>query len=121
MARVVLALVDDLIFASRIELEAKNAGARLHRVGKIASMLEAVHGERPALVVVDLDGMGFDGVDALTQLAAEPHADGVPRLAFGSHVEPNRLEAARSAGAEAMARSMFVKELGARIAAALGG
>lgn len=110
--KLVLALVDDLIFASRIQVDVEQAGGRLKRVSSAKALVEAVGAERPALVVVDLEGMGFDGVAALQQLAEVPEADGVPRLAYGSHVEPARLEAAVAAGAsDALPRSRFVREL----------
>jgi DNA-binding NarL/FixJ family response regulator len=121
MSKLVLALVDDLVFASRIQVEAENAGAQLQRLSSAKALRDAVRVERPALIIVDLDGMGFDGVAALQDLREEPAADGVPRLAYGSHVEPERLAAAAAAGpAEAMARSRFVQVLGERVRSAIG-
>ena len=115
MSARILGLVDDLIFASRIQLEAEQAGAAFHRVGTTAAFGESLKTERPSLIIVDLDGMGFDGVAALEALRDEPAADGVPRIAFGSHVDADRLAAARDAGAESMARSQFVKSLPALV------
>ncbi len=120
MGKLVMALVDDLIFASRIQVEAEGAGAQYQRIGSARALREAVRVEHPCLIIVDLDGMGFDGVAALEELREEPHADGVPRVAFGSHVDPERLQAATDAGAtESLARSRFVKDLGAMIRAAM--
>jgi CheY-like chemotaxis protein len=108
----VVALVDDLIFASRIRVEAENAGATLERVGSTSRLVEAVTRERPSLVIVDLDGMGFDGVTSVGALRADAVGDGVRIIAFGSHVDVERLEAARAAGCDAaMARSQFVRDL----------
>jgi DNA-binding response OmpR family regulator len=122
MSKLVLALVDDLVFASRIQVEVEAAGAQLQRFASARSLRDAIRVERPALIIVDLDGMGFDGVAALQELREEPHADGVPRLAYGSHVEPERLAAAQAAGGtEAMPRSRFVQVLGSRIRGATGG
>lgn len=122
MSKLVLALVDDLVFASRIQVEADGAGAHFQRLGSAKALCDAVRVERPALIVVDLDGMGFDGVAALEALKDEPAADGVPRIAYGSHVEPERLHAAMTAGAkESLPRSRFVQVLGTRIREAIGG
>ena len=111
MARPVLALVDDLIFASRIQAEVERAGGSFRRVGTTKALTEALQNDKPALVIVDLEGMGFDAVAALVGLREVPVADGIRRVAFGSHVDTTRLEAASAAGAEAMARSLFVKRL----------
>ena len=120
MSRTVIALVDDLIFASKIQIAVEQAGASLRRVGTTKALVAALQSERPALVIVDLDGMGFDAVAALSDLRDHAFADGVPRIAFGSHVEPARLEAAREAGASSMPRSAFVRDLPQLVASALG-
>jgi DNA-binding response OmpR family regulator len=116
MSGLVLALCDDLIFASRIELESTRAGAAFRRVGTQAALQEVIRTSRPKLVVVDLDGMGFDGVAAIESLRDEREAAGVRVIAYGSHVEPERLAAALAAGAaDSMARSEFVRRLPAEI------
>ena len=120
MSSLVLALVDDLIFASRISADAARAGAEVQRVGSAAALKEAARHERPALIVVDLDGMAFDGVAALTELRDEPQLANVPKLAYGSHVDPERLDAATHAGATAMPRSRFVRDLQEWIARSTG-
>jgi CheY-like chemotaxis protein len=120
VTKLVIALVDDLIFASRIGVEVEREGGTLHRVGSQPALVEAVRRARPALIVVDLEGMGFDGVAALAALKDEPAADGVERLAYGSHVASDSLDAATATGATALARSQFVKQLGDRIKTAFG-
>lgn len=119
VAGLVLALVDDLVFASRIRVEVEQAGGTCQRFSTSQALLDAMRVERPALVIVDLEGMGFDGVQALRDLAESPDADGVPRIAYGSHVHAVTLEAAASAGATAWPRSRFVRELPERVRAAL--
>jgi len=120
VTKLVIALVDDLVFASKIGVEVERQSGTLHRVGSQPALLEAVRVERPAIIIVDLEGMGFDGVAALAALKDEPAADDVPRLAYGSHVAADSLEAASATGATALARSQFVKQLGERLLAAFG-
>ena len=120
MARPILALVDDLIFASRIGVEVENGGGTLRRVGTTKALLEAIHNERPSLIIVDLDGMGFDGVAALEEMRKHAYADGIRRVAYGAHVDAPRLEAAQDAGAESMPRSGFVRLLPEIVRAAMG-
>lgn len=111
MTRPILALCDDLIFASRIQVEVEQAGGVFRRVGTAKALSEAIHNDRPGLVIVDLEGMGFDAVAALQDLRTHPFADGIRRVAFGSHSDEARLRAASDAGAEPMPRSQFVKQL----------
>lgn len=120
MSRPILALVDDLIFASRIGIEVEHAQGTLRRVGTMKALTEAIHNDRPALIIVDLEGMGFDGVAALEELKDHPFADGIRRVAYGSHVDAARLQAAQDAGAEAMPRSAFIRLLPEIVRAATG-
>ena len=122
MSKVVLGLVDDLITASRLEVDVQQAGGAFHRLGTQRALTEALRTERPAMIVIDLDGMGFDGVATLEALKNVPAAAGIPCVAFGSHVDAERLQAALDAGAEAsLSRSQFLKQLPARVKAAVGG
>lgn len=109
---VIVALVADLMFASRIRGFAPDA-----RTVQRAADLAVTVGATTRLVLVDLHAR--DALGAIrTVRAAAPEADIV---AFGSHVETEALKAAREAGADrVMARSAFVRELPGLVAAARG-
>lgn len=106
----IVALVMDLMFASRIRGVAPDADiARTP-----AALLEAV-GPGTRLVLVDLQAR--DAQDALRGLA-ERNLKETRVVAWGPHVMEDALEAARQTGAEVMARGAFVKALGGLVAEA---
>lgn len=107
-----LALVADLIFASRIRGVAAAVGARVRIARSAVELLDAARAAAPRLILLDLDARGAD-VPALVQsLKADPALATIPLVVFGAHVEGEALRAARMAGADrVLARSAFVREL----------
>lgn len=113
----VIALVDDLLFLSRIREAARGAAAEVRAVRDAGALTESVRaGGR--LVLVDADSSRLPWEAAVRALrASEGHA--VPVVAFLSHVQADRAEAARAAGCtRVLARSAFVQDLPRLIAAA---
>ena len=106
----IIALVKDLMFASRIRGAAEDA-----RTVMSADALEEAVGPGTRLVLVDLQVP--DAPHAIRRLTESEHSPKV--VAFGSHVDTQALAAARAAGADTvMPRSEFVRELGRLIAEA---
>lgn len=99
----IVALVADLMFASRIRGTAPAA-----KVVQRADGLPGAVGASTRLVLVDLHARGaLDAIAALREAGSSATI-----IAFGSHVETAALQAARDAGADrVMARSGFVREL----------
>jgi len=107
-----LALVADLIFASRIRGVAETVGARVHIARSAAELLDAARNALPRLVLLDLDARGVDVPALVGSLKADPSLATIPLVVFGAHVEGEALRAARMAGADrVLARSAFVREL----------
>lgn len=103
----VLALVADLIFAARIRGTAP-PGVEVRTASRAQPLREEAEGARPRLVLVDL-GAGDDPVGFIGWVRAQASLKGVPVVAFGSHVDVERMDAARAAGADrVLARSAFV-------------
>ena len=108
----VIALLDDLIFLSRIRSAAAATGTRVVRLGDGAALVDTCRRERPALVLADLDAERVGAADALAALRAEADLGDVPAIGFFSHVREDRAEAARAAGFDrVLARGAFVREL----------
>lgn len=106
----IVALVLDLMFASRVRGAAPDAVI----TRSPDSLLEAV-GPGTRLVLVDLQAEG--ALDALRGLPGRTEAARV--VAWGPHVMEDALEAAREAGADdVMPRGAFVKALPGLVAAA---
>ena len=108
-----LLISSDLFFTSKVFGTAQAMGLRVNAVDDIASAAR-LSGDAIACVLLDLAAPRVSVVDVL---AAMP---GVPVIAFGSHVNVELLEAARSAGAEVMPRSQFASTLPAILQKHLG-
>ena len=106
----IVALVTDLIFASRIESAARGASVSVESVRTLEALTDAVESRCPATVLIDLSAAGGHATDAIQLVHGQR-----PRpliVAFGSHVDGEAMHAARQAGADrVMARSQFVAEL----------
>jgi CheY-like chemotaxis protein len=107
----VLALVDDLLFLSRIREAARDTGLEVRGVRSAAELLEGARaGVR--LVLVDAEGARLPWAEAVSALRKDAALASVPVIAFVSHLRADRAEAARAAGcSRVLARGAFVQEL----------
>ena len=109
----VLALVADVLFRTKVEAAARQARVPLLSVSDAAQAVARLEGALPELVLIDLSLP--NAVDDARALRA--HAPRARLVAFGSHVDAERLAQAREAGCDAvLARSAFVRALPALIA-----
>ncbi|MGE0042256.1 MAG: response regulator [Vicinamibacterales bacterium] len=108
----ILALVDDLMFRSKISAAAKGTGAALGVATSPEALLERAAAERPSVILVDLDGQRTEPLEALRRLAADARLSDIPTLGFVSHVHGDRIQEARALGiGEVMARGAFSANL----------
>ncbi len=105
-----IALVTDLIFATKIRSTAEAVGARIELVRSVASLAAAAGGGPIGQVIIDLNA---DGLDTTTAIAAAKGLPGRPHVvAFLSHVQTELAAAAQQAGAdEVLPRSEFSTRL----------
>jgi len=114
----VLALVDDLLFLSRIREAARGTGAEVRPVRGPADLVATAR-EGGRLVLVDADSPRIRWAEAVGALRADPVVASLPVVAFFSHVQADRADAARAAGcSRVLARAAFVQELPRLIEAA---
>jgi len=114
----VLALVDDLMFLSRIREAARGAGVDVRPVRRPEDVEEAVRAGA-GLALVDADSARLPWAAALAAIREVTPSPRVRIVAFVSHVNADRAAAARAAGCDrVLARSAFVQELPALMAAA---
>ena len=83
-----VALMDDILFLSRIREAARGSGVAVKSVRDKAELLAAAR-EDTRLVVVDADSVRVPWADALAALRAEPSLGEIPIVAFVSHVRPD--------------------------------
>ena len=109
--RLVVAVVDDLMFLSRIREAAKRQDVDVRAV-RTAADAAAACGEGARLVILDLDTPRLPVMDAIATVAGDPALAGVELVGFFSHVETERAREARAAGCRTvLPRSAFVREL----------
>ncbi len=106
----IVAVVTDLIFSTKITSTAKSVGADVKVVRSLEKLDERLAAGGCKTVLVDLDA---DGVDVLAAIGRVCAAADRPRIvAYVSHVRADLIAGARQAGAdEVMARSAFVAKL----------
>lgn len=107
----VLALMEDLMFLSRVREAAQAQGVEVRSVRRLADLLAACR-PAPRIVFIDLDAPRLPVAEALAALRSDPDLAPIPVVGFVSHVHAEKAGAAREAGcARVLARSAFVKEL----------
>ena len=114
----ILALVDDLIFSSKIKTTASRLGIGVIFARSPAAALTAVRESAPALVILDLDNPRTDPLGTLAEMKRDPALAAIRTVGYVSHVRTDVIDAARQAGVdEVLARSAF----SARLAEILSG
>jgi CheY-like chemotaxis protein len=106
-----LLLCDDLMFTSRITGEARALGLTVKPARSAEQLFTLAGEEPPSCVLLDLAFPGLDLSEMFRRLAEA--CPSPPRVvAYGSHVDTERLQAARAAGCDpVLPRSKFVTEL----------
>ena len=108
----ILALVDDLMFTSKIKSTASQLGVSVAFARSSPSALADMRKVPPSLVILDLNNPRVDPLGTIASMKADPLLAGIPTVGFASHVQVDVIEAARRAGVgEVMARSAFTQHL----------
>jgi len=109
MSRIV-AVVTDLIFATRISSEVRAVGLSVQIIRRLDVLDGLLANSPPDLLIVDLNAQGLDPFAAI---ANARKCDKPPRIcAYFSHVQHELADQARKLGADdVVPRSRFVNEL----------
>ena len=108
----VIAIVDDLFFASKIRGTAEQVGAHVQFSRSIPDAVAKARDEAPALIIVDLNAGCCDVLELARALKGDEALSGVPLLGFFSHIQTELQQAAVAAGYDrVMPRSAFTKNL----------
>jgi PleD family two-component response regulator len=108
----VLALVDDLMFTSKIRATARQLGVDVAFARSSEAALGAMRANSPALVVFDLNNPRTDPLATVAAMKSDAALSSIPTVGFVSHVQADLIEAARVAGVdEVLARSAFTARL----------
>src|SRR5512138_253515 len=110
MSRNIIAVVDDLFFASKIRGTGEQVGARTQFVKSIPDAIAKARDEPPALVIVDLNAGCCEAVELAREFKGDDSLKTIPLLGFFSHVQVELQQAAFQAGFDrVMPRSAFTK------------
>lgn len=108
----VLALVDDLMFASKIKTTATQIGVTVTFARSSDAALTAMRANAPALVILDLNNPRTDPLGTVAAMKLDAALASIPTLGYASHVQVDVINAARAAGVdEVLARSAFTTQL----------
>jgi CheY-like chemotaxis protein len=111
MTRTVIAVVEDLFFASKIRGAAAQLGVNVY-FAKTADEVFKAATEQPGLIVLDLHLQRCDPIQLAQRLKADEKLRNVPLMGFFSHVRTDLLQDAERAGFDrVLPRSAFSKDL----------
>ena len=109
----ILAAVDDLLFASKISAAARQLGVEVIFARSPEEVLRQARALHPPLVIFDLNSTRTKPLATISAIKADADLVGVRTVGFVSHVQAELIEEARRAGVdEVMARSAFSAKLG---------
>ena len=115
----VLAVVDDLMFSSKIKTAASQLGVAVVFARSAAAALAAMREHAPTLVILDLNNPRTDPLGTVAAMKLDPATAAIRTVGYASHVQTDVIDAARQAGVdEVMARSAFTAKLAEILTAA---
>jgi len=112
MAKNVIAVVDDLFFASKIRGAGEQTGVGVTFVKSVAEAILKARDNSSTLIIADMNAQCCDPIDLARALKGDEALSAVPLLGFFSHVQTELQQAAKAAGFDrVMPRSAFTKQL----------
>jgi PleD family two-component response regulator len=113
MKTMIVAVLDDLLFSSKIKTAASQLGMRVVFARSEESALAEIRKMPPSLVVLDLNNPRTNPLSIVAAMKQDAALASIPTVGFASHVQTDVINAARQAGVgEVLARSAFTQQLG---------
>ena len=110
----ILAVLDDLMFSSKIKTAANHLGVDLRFSRSVDGALETMRKNETTMVIFDLNNERIGPLAIVAAMKQDPALAAIPTVGYASHVQTDVIDAARLAGVgEVLARSAFVQQLGA--------
>lgn len=112
MTRTLIAVVDDLFFASKIRGTAEQFGVTVSFPRRLDALMAAALRDQPQLIICDLHATRIDPIELAKQLKADERLRAIPLIGFFSHVQTELQQQAEQAGFDrVMPRSAFTARL----------
>ena len=110
-AKPIIVFAPDLLMRQQIVEGLKAAGVAARGAATPARFAAALT-EGASGMIIELDGVGVDGVTLVTQLADAPTTAAVPLIGFCAHTRVDLIKGARAAGAtKVVARGELIRRL----------
>jgi PleD family two-component response regulator len=108
----ILAVLDDLMFTSKIKTTAGQLGVAVAFARSADAALAEMRKASPSLVILDLNNARIDPLAIVAAMKQDPGLASIPTVGYASHVQTDVIDAARRAGVgEVLARSAFTQQL----------
>ena len=108
----ILAVLDDLMFTSKIKVTAGQLGVTVTFARSADAALDEMRKTVPSLVILDLNNARTNPLGIVATMKQEAALASVPTVGYASHVQTDVITAARQAGVgEVLARSAFTAQL----------
>jgi PleD family two-component response regulator len=109
----ILAVLDDLMFSSKIKAAANHLGVDLRFSRSVDGALETMRKSETTMVIFDLNNERIAPLAIVAAMKQDAALASIPTVGYASHVQTDVINAARQAGVgEVLARSAFVQQLG---------
>jgi len=108
----ILAILDDLMFTSKIKTAASQLGVPVIFSRSSAAAIDEMRKNSPSLVILDLNNPRTDPLGIVATMKGDAALASIPIVGYVSHVQGDVIDAARRAGIdEVLARSAFTMRL----------
>jgi PleD family two-component response regulator len=108
----ILAVLDDLMFSSKIKTAANQLGVDLRFSRSVDGAIETMRKNPTTMVILDLNNERIGPLAIVAAMKQDPALASIPTVGYASHVHTDVITAARQAGVtEVLPRSAFVQQL----------
>jgi len=108
----ILAVLDDLMFSSKIKTAANHLGVDLRFSRSVDGAIETMRKNPTTMVILDLNNERIAPLAIVAAMKQDPALASIQTVGYASHVQTDVINAARQAGvSEVLARSAFVQQL----------
>jgi len=108
----ILAVLDDLMFTSKIKTTAGRIGVAVTFARSADAALSEMRKAAPSLVILDLNNARVNPLGLVGAMKQDPALSSVPTVGYVSHVQTEVIDAARRAGVgEVLARWSVTERL----------
>ena len=95
MPHTILAVLDDLMFSSKMKTTASQLGVAVTFARSRDAALAEMRKAAPSLVILDLNNPRTDPLGIVADMKADPALASVPTVGYASHVQTDVIDAAR--------------------------